>query len=67
VRAKTEGEREAMVSDEVAQTLDELWRQEITTPLGFSTYDDFRAAVNQCAGGPFRDLRATMPARGKPH
>jgi hypothetical protein len=49
VRARNTRERDALVTDEVVNLLDEIWQEEITATLGFASYDEFRTAVNGIA------------------
>ncbi len=46
VRSKNSSDREALVTEDVVKLLDELWQEEISTDLGFASYDDFRFAVS---------------------
>ena len=50
IRAKNYGEREQLVTEDVVRALDQIWREEITEPLGFATYDEFRRAVVEHSG-----------------
>jgi hypothetical protein len=49
VRSRKIGEKEFLVTEDVVHALDDLWRDEVTAELGFSTYDNFQLAVKEAS------------------